>query len=146
MPFSASRFNRLLALKEITQQQLADAVHVAQSQISDCRKGICRTNELTERIAQALDCTPDFLLGWSFKEIGDDEPLFRSAVAQMAYAAFAARINLSVEKRDWCRRVLHHTKAPLTADAWAILAEQIELAVNPTPPGDLRIVRGSGAA
>ena len=142
MPFSASRFNRLMDLKGVKQQQLAGLADVAQSQVSDCKKGVCRTNELTESLAHALDCTPDFLLGWSFPGVDDDDALFRSAVSRMAYDVFAARINVSLEQKEQCGRVLAHNLSPLTADAWAILAEQIKLAIGPTNGGAaLHIVR-----
>lgn len=142
MPFSADRFNRLVKIKDIKQTELAAAADVAQSQISDCKKGICRTNELTEAIARALDCTPDFLLGWSFKGVDDDNALFRAAVASMAFDAFSTR-DFNSDQKDRCRRVLHHASAPLSADAWAILCEQIDMAIASPPGGDLQLVKGA---
>ena len=140
MPFSAPRFNRLMALKNVTQTQLADTADMAQSQVSDCKKGICRTTDLTEAIAKALDCTPDFLLGWSFPGVDDDDALFRAAVASMAFDAFAKR-DIGADQKDRCRKVLRHALAPLTADGWATLSEQIDLAIGSPPSGDLRLVR-----
>src|SRR5688572_15746078 len=131
MPFSGDRFNRLLDLKGITQQEVAAAAEIAQSQVSDCKKGICRTTELTEKLARTLDCTPDFLLGWSFAGVDDDEDAFRAAVSRMAFDAFNARIDIAVEYKDRCRRVLIHKAAPITAEGWAILAEQVKLAIGP---------------
>ena len=145
MPFSPTRFNRLLDIKQVTQQRLAAIAAVAQSQISDCTRGTCRTNELTEKLAVALDCTPDFLLGWSFPEVDDDDELFRAAVSRMALDAFEKR-DVSDDQKSRCRKVLRHRAAPVTADAWAILSEQIELAIGPTNGGTvLHVVRSGGA-
>jgi transcriptional regulator with XRE-family HTH domain len=141
MPFSAPRFNRVVALKGLTQPQLAQDAKVSQSQISESTKGVCRSNELTEKLARALNCTPDFLLGWSFHGVDDDDTLFRAAVSRMAYDVFAARIDVGADLKIRCRRVLEHPEAPITAVAWKTLSEQIEMAGSPSN-GELRIHRG----
>ena len=114
MPFSRARFNRLMDLKGITQQDLAEKAGIAQSQVSDCKKGICRTTELTEKIARALDCTPDFLLNWSFRGVDDDSDGFRvGGRPPTALDVFEARITTGVEQKERCRRVVGHLHSPV---------------------------------
>lgn len=144
MPFSGDRFNRLVEVKDIKQQDLADRAEIAQSQVSDCRKGVCRTNELTEKLAKALDCTPDFLLCWSYPGVDDDAGQFRAAVSQMSFDVFVSREKTTTKQKERCRKVLSHGSAPVTADGWVILAEQIDLAFGDPPAAPLFVVkRGS---
>src|SRR5579871_1673973 len=121
MPFSSNRFNRIVDLKGIKQLDLGKKAGIAQSQVSECKAGICRTNETTEKLARALDCTPDFLLGWSFPGCEDDDEKFRAAVSHMAYDAFATR-DFPDDQKERCRKVLNHRAAPITADGWQILS------------------------
>jgi transcriptional regulator with XRE-family HTH domain len=144
MPFHLQRFKRLRSIKSVRQMTLADLAQVAQSQISDCERGIGPTLDLLEKLATALDCTTDFLLGRTFVGVDNDDEAFREAVCRMAFDAFAERLNVPVDHKDRCRRVLQHHTAPITADAWAVLSEQIEMAIGPGN-GDLRMVRGANS-
>jgi transcriptional regulator with XRE-family HTH domain len=143
MPFDLQRFKRLRQIKNIKQQGLAGLAGVAQSQISECERGTGPTVELLERLATALDCTTDFLLSRSFVGTDSDDSSFRAAVSRMAFDVFAARLNVGIEQKERCRRVLAHSATPLTADCWAILSEQIDLAIGPTNGGTaLHVLRG----
>jgi transcriptional regulator with XRE-family HTH domain len=143
MPFDLQRFKRLRESKNIKQKALAGLAGVAQSQISECERGTGPTVELLDRLATALDCTTDFLLGRSFVGVDADDHSFLAAVSRMAFDVFAARMKVGNEQKERCRRVLAHSAAPLTADGWATLSAQIDLAIGPTNGGTaLHVLRG----
>jgi transcriptional regulator with XRE-family HTH domain len=132
VPFDPERLRRVRELKKLKQTDLAKGVGATQTRISECEKDGLPSLELLEKFANALDCTTDFLLGRVF--VGESADALGSVVSQLAFDVFAARLSTSKTQRDRCRRVLSHRAAPLTADGWAVLAEQIELAVG--PPSD----------
>ncbi len=80
-----------------------------------------------DEIATLFDCTTDFLLGRTWNGVKD----IRVAASAMSYDVF--ELTASPERRERCRRVLGHPAAPVTAAAWRDLAEQIDLAVGPSP-------------
>jgi transcriptional regulator with XRE-family HTH domain len=139
MPFNLDRLKRLREIKQLNQKSLAAAAGVTQSQISDCERGIGPGIELLEKLATALDCTTDFLLGRSYDV--DDNDQMRDAVSRMAFDVFCRRPGLSSLEMERCRRVLGHSSAPVTAHAWVILSQHIELALGPSPTGtSMRVV------
>jgi transcriptional regulator with XRE-family HTH domain len=146
VPLDFHRLGRLRKVKNnMKQADLARAAGVTQTHVSMCESGEeVPSVELLEKFAVALDCTPDFLLHWSFLGVDEDDDAFRAAVSSMAFDAFAERINVGTDQKDRCRKVLRHPIAPLTADGWAILSEQIDLAIGLPPSGDLRLVHGGG--
>ena len=144
MPFSPTRFKRLCDLKGVTQTALAARINVAQSQISECLRGIGPSVDLLEKLATGLDCTTDFLLARGSPAVDESNDLFRAVTSRMAYDVFAGRLNVTTEQRRRCSRVLGHPDAPITADAWAILAAHIDLALGPDTTG-FRVITGGGA-
>ncbi|SRR6266511_4089134 len=132
MPLEPNRLKRLRHIKGLNQRDVASAGGLTQSQVSECEKGAAATVEVLEKLANGLDCTTDFLLGRSFVGVDADEGAFKAAVSSMAYDVFAVRLTISNDQRNRCRRVLVHHAAPLTANHWAILSEQIDLALGPT--------------
>jgi transcriptional regulator with XRE-family HTH domain len=143
MPLDTSRLSRLRKLKNnMKQTDLARAAGVTQTHISECEAGKEPSVAVLEKIADALDCTTDFLLHRSFLNVDDDDDTFRAAASQMAFDVFAIRINVDADQKERCRRVLTHSAAPVTADGWAVLSEQIQLAIGPTN-GGLQVLRGA---
>ena len=144
MPLDGRRMARLRKLKgNLKQADLARAVGATQTHVSDCEGGKEPSVQLLEKIADAMDCTTDFLLHRSFVGVDDDEELFRAAVSRMAFDVFASD-KLTDEQRDRCRKVIRHRAAPLTADDWRILSEQIDLAIGQTNGGSaLHVVHGA---
>ena len=127
MPFDPDRLKSLRRLKRLTQKELADqATGITQSQICDCEKKGTHRTDIVERLADALDCTTDFLLG---RGVVVD---FHATASRMAFDVFAARLDVSEIARARCRRVLGHSRAPVTVPGWVALAEQIELAIGPS--------------
>jgi transcriptional regulator with XRE-family HTH domain len=144
VPFSPDRFQRLCDLKGVKQTMLAELTGLSQPKISDCNRGIRVTVETLELLATALDCTTDFLLGRHPASVDESDDLFRAVVSRMAFDVFDARLNVSVDHKARCRRVLGHPRAPISADAWLTLAEQIQLAIGPADGGaGLHVVHGN---
>jgi transcriptional regulator with XRE-family HTH domain len=141
VPFSPQRFQRLCELKSVKQLALAQRIGVSQSQISDCNRGIGPTIDLLERLATGLDSTTDFLLGRGSSLIDSSDDFFRTVVSRMAYDVWEAGLSVSDDERRRCNRVLGHPAAPITAHAWAILSEQIRLAIGPETK-DFKIIAG----
>jgi transcriptional regulator with XRE-family HTH domain len=125
--------NRIVALRELrhwSQRDLADAAGLPQSRISEFESGTKPTRvEHVEALATTLDCTVGFLLGLEYKRVRSDQ--IRSIATEMAYTVFCDRDATTELQRKRCRRVLGHAAAPVTADAWTALAEQIDRAVSP---------------
>src|SRR2546422_3594609 len=144
MPLDTQRLSRLRKVKGMKQGELARLAGVTQTHISECEGGKEPSVAFLEKLADSLDCTTDFLLGRSSPEADLDEEAFRAAVSGMAFDAFARRINVGSEQKDRCRKVLRHSAAPLTADAWVILSEQIDLAIGGPSNGALQLLRGGG--
>lgn len=130
---------RLKALRELkglrTQQALADIVCVPQSHICDLEKGKLRNAGVFVRVADELDCTTDFLLRRGPFKHADQPSELRDAASRMAFDVFSSNLDISQQRRELCRRVIGHRAAPLTADAWVDLSEQIEMAVGPGEGG-----------
>jgi transcriptional regulator with XRE-family HTH domain len=139
MPWNAARFVRIRKLKLVKQTELASSADVTQTRISECQAGQDPSLALLEKLADKLECTTDFLLNRTFHGADESDDSFREAVSLMAFDVFARRESTKDEQRHRCRRVLGHRSAPVTADGWATLAEQIDLAVSPT--GDDRRLR-----
>ena len=135
MPFDPQLLKRLRIAKGWTQSDLAKASGLKQPQVSECESGaVAPPVDVIEKLAQGLDCTPDFLLGWVRVTVADDDDL-KSLASQMAYEAFARRLTTTHDQKARCSKVVGHRAAPLTADLWAILAEQLDLAFGPPNGG-----------
>ncbi|SRR5258705_5857058 len=89
-----------------------------------------------------MDCEIDFLYARGrFEKIdlseGSIQP--REAASEMAFVFFVGR-EIDAGRRNRCRRVRGHKAAPITADAWCDLAEQIEIACGPSGGSHLKEV------
>ncbi len=152
MPLVPARLSGLRKLKGLKQGDLARAAEVTQTHISECESGKEPSVQLLEKLADALDCTTDFLLGRSFPAADEDDATFRNAASRMAFEVFEGRdVELALKEKhrlhcDQCQRILGHHAAPVTANRWQILAEQIDLAIGPGTNGDLRVIRGGASA
>lgn len=135
MPFEPKRLAGLRDLRHWKQTDLAKVSGLSQTRISAVESGTAPKVEQLEALANALDCTTDFLLGRSYK----DESL-RVAASEMAFGVFVERLSTPGDQRARCRRVLGHIAAPVTAEGWTHLAEQIERAMGPTGGGSLQMV------
>ena len=145
MAWDAPRFVRLRKLKGIRQTDLARFARVSQTRLSECEAGQDPSVPVLEKFADMLECTTDFLLRRSFPTADDSEELFRASASRMAFDVYDRRRNVNDDDRMRCRRVVDHFAAPITADGWAILAEQIKLAIGPMNDGSgLRLVRDAG--
>ena len=135
MPVNTQQLRQLRDLKRLNQ---GDLYGLKQSQVSDCERRGTNNSYTVEKLADALDCTTDFLLGRTLVDLPLEE-----AASLMAFDVFVNKLTTTKSQRQRCRRVLGHKSAPVTADGWSWLAEQIELAV---PPEDesrtLRAVNG----
>ena len=137
MPLDRKRLKALREIKALKQDQLSG---LTQNQVTNCERLGTDSIELLEKLATALDCTPNFLLGRGFKDVDFEVPTqVRPVASRLAFGAFAARIKTTDVQRQRCRRVRGHRAAPLTADGWATLAEQIDLAVP--PKGEAPVLR-----
>ena len=143
-PGSGLDGKRIKALRELknlgSQQAFAQRIAVPQSHISDLEKGKLRSTPVFLRVADALNCTTDFLFQRGpFASVRSAEQL-RGAAAKMAFDIFELSLGRmdSKTKDRWvnrCRRVVHHSTAPMTPENWRALAEQIDLAVGMDEPG-----------
>ena len=97
--------------------------------------------EHLEALADALDCTIDFLVGRQYPE-ATTKGQIEKAASMMAYDIFARQATRA--QRSLCRRVLKHSEPPRTVHAWRNLAEHIELAV-PRVDGAGQLYAVSGA-
>jgi len=97
-------------------------------------RGKLRNQRVFLKVADTLDCTTDFLFRRGPFAATDDSDALRNAASAMAFEVFERRINVSARDKARCRRLLGHVGAPLTADAWQILAEMITLAIDPPTP------------
>ena len=111
--------------------------------MSEFEAGQDPTLPVLEKFADMLECTTEFLLHRSFQNADDSDELFRAATSRMAFDVFDADRDVKDDHKIRCRRVVGHAAAPITAQGWGILAEQIELAIGPTNGGtSLHVVRG----
>jgi transcriptional regulator with XRE-family HTH domain len=93
------------------------------------------TPPFLERLATALECRTDYLLGRCLQHLEE-----REAVSLMALEVFEADIAISAEWKARCRRVVGHAHAPVTKDGWIALAQQVDLAVGTDGPTPIRRV------
>jgi hypothetical protein len=144
VPLDQQRLKSLRGIKGLKQSELRG---LTQFQVTECERKGTDSILLLEKFALALDCTPDFLLGRGFETFDFKNPDDVKVVAsRLAFDAFAERPNTPDHQRERCRRVVGHRSAPLTADGWIILAEQIDLAFGPTDGGaTLRSIEGGKA-
>jgi transcriptional regulator with XRE-family HTH domain len=137
VPFRPDRLENLRDAKGWSQEQLADRAGLSHSLITKTENGKnSPRSEALDKLAQALDCTTDYLLGR-----GPDYKTPAVAAAHMAFDVFIAREGVTAEQRERCHRALRHTDAPRTAQAWRSFAEMLELAVGPiSSTGSLALV------
>lgn len=136
MPFTGTRVKALRDLRGMTQKELAAEFGVRQSQVSEWEGGTEPTYAQLEKLSDLFDCTMDFLFRRRrYKNVDLGSRELREAASEMAFEVFADDIAVSVERREQCRRVLGHETAPVTSTAWRHLAEQIDLALGPSPTG-----------
>lgn len=125
MPFRGDLLRDLREVKGLSQEQLSEHAGVSQSVIAKSEKGKNSPgSEVLDRLAQALDCTIDYLHGR-----GREFENVEVAAANMAFDIVQS--SLSEEQRERCRRVLDHPDAPKTASQWRSFAEMVDLAVRP---------------
>lgn len=143
MPLDRLRLKRLREIKGLKQSELTG---LTQNQVTLCERKGTDSIVLLERFAAALDCTPDFLLGLGFETLDfekrDDVIV---AASRLAFDVLAKRPNTLDHQRERCWRVLGHPWAPLTADGWTILAEQIDRACPTNGGTTLRSIEGGKA-
>ena len=123
MPVNPQQLRKLREVKRLNQGDLSG---LKQSQVSDCERRGTKNSDTVEKLANALECTTDFLLGRTMVDLPLEE-----AASLMAFDVFVNRLTTTKSQRQRCHRVLGHKSAPVTADGWSGLAEQIELAVPP---------------
>ena len=128
---------RLKALRELkgfrNQKELASAVGVVQSHISDMENGKLRNPAVFLKVADELDSTTDFLFRRGPFKDADTPEQMREAAIQMAFDIFHNRLDVSLAQKDRCRRVLGHPDAPMTSKGWKSLAEMIDRACAEPP-------------
>ena len=134
VPFRPERLKNLRIAKGWSQEQLGDRAGLSHSLITKTENGKnSPRSDALEKLAQALDCTTDYLLGR-----GADYKTAAAAAAEMSFEV--AHSSLTDEQREKCRRVLYHSHAPKTAEAWLSFAEMLGLATGPSV-GSLALVK-----
>lgn len=139
MPFRPDRLRALRDAKKWSQGELGKQCGLSQSVIAKSEKGKNLPGSgALDKLAQALDCTTDYLLGR-----GPDYKTPAVAAAHMAFDVFATQEDVTDEQRVRCNRALQHPDAPKTAQAWRSFAEMVEVAIGPTSSGaSLSLVEG----
>jgi hypothetical protein len=138
-----ARLRALRLVKNLDQSRLPG---LTQNQVSNCEKHGTDSIRLLILLATALDCTEGFLLGKSYPNLRVDVAGdVRMAASRMAFDVFRDRHSTTEIDSQRCARVLGHPTAPITADGWAALAEQIALAVTPPEGGSFRAFDGGKA-
>lgn len=128
MPFRPDRLKHLREVKGLSQEQLGDLAGLSHSAIAKNENGKTSPGSgVLEKLAQALDCTTDYLFGRGEYE----HTVVELAASHMALDVFAAQDNLPEHVRQQCQRVLRHRDAPRTAQAWRSFTELIQLASAP---------------
>ena len=142
MPFDRSRLKALREIKGLNQDQLPG---LSQNQVYRCEKYGTDSIKLLEKLVDALDCPEGFLLGRTYPDLDlANQKEMRRVASRMAYDVFADQRETVAHQRQRCYSVIGHGAAPLSADAWMALAEQIDLAVPPESDGQrLRVVNGN---
>jgi transcriptional regulator with XRE-family HTH domain len=135
VPFRPDRLKNLRDAKGWSQEYLGDRAGLSHSLITKTENGKnSPRSEALDKLAQALDCTTDYLLGR-----GPDHKTPALAASQMALEV--GRSSLTDEQYERCCRVSRHPDAPKTAKAWVSFAEMCELAVGPST-ASLALVKG----
>jgi transcriptional regulator with XRE-family HTH domain len=80
-------------------------------------------SKVLDKLAQTLECTIDYLHGR-----GSDYDSAGAAASRMAFDI--AQQFLTDEQLEGCQRVLPHSSAPKTAEAWRSFAEMLTLAAG----------------
>jgi transcriptional regulator with XRE-family HTH domain len=126
VPFRPDRLRDLRSIKGWSQVQLADRARLSHALIAKTENGknSPRSDALAQ-LAQALDCTTDYLLG-----LGSDYGGAAAAASQMSLDIFIAQRVMSHERLESCRRVLQHQGAPKTVDDWRSFAEMLDIATG----------------
>ena len=130
MPFRPDVLRDLREVKGWSQQDLAREAGLSQSVIAKSENGKNTPgSEVLEKLAQALDCTIDYLHGR-----GDESENVAFAAAQMAFEV--AQQTLTPRQRERCQRIVGRPDAPKTARAWISFAQMVEIALgeHPTTP------------
>jgi transcriptional regulator with XRE-family HTH domain len=136
MPFQSDRLRTLREAKGWSQQELAKRAKMSQSAIAKSESGNnLPGSEILDKLAQTLECTIDYLHGR-----GRDYESPEAAASHMAFEV--AQKFLSDEQLDGCRRVLSHSSAPRTAEAWRSFAEMFALAAGSKSVGPLALLQG----
>jgi transcriptional regulator with XRE-family HTH domain len=136
MPFRPDLLGAIREAKGFSQQQLSALAGLSQSIVAKTESGKNSPgSEVLGKLAEALDCTADFLLGR-----GPEYETPRVAAAHMAFEV--ARSSLTDEQSEKCRRVLRHPEAPKTAKGWLAFAEMLVLAIEPQAAALALVKRG----
>jgi transcriptional regulator with XRE-family HTH domain len=126
MPFRPHRLKELREAKGWSQEELCKRAGLSQSVIAKSERGRNSPgSDVLDKLAEALDCTIDYLLGR-----GPDYENVARAAARMAFDVFAFRMPLAKEHEERCRRALQHVDAPRTAKGWRSFAEMLNLAAG----------------
>jgi transcriptional regulator with XRE-family HTH domain len=129
----------LRKVKRLQQDELAGVAHAAVRQYEGGHKK--PGPEVVEHIADALDCTMDYLYGRGKTFGGDTDAAYRRAATEMSFDLFSNDRSVTEEQVARCRRVLSHPDAPTTVRGWKAFAEMMTLAIGP-PPTRFDVVTG----
>jgi len=139
MPFLPGRLKALRDAKNWSQEDVSRESGLAQSAIAKYEQGKTspRSNAL-DKLAQALNCTTDYLLGR-----GPDYKTHAFAAASMALDSLISLGALADKQREMCSSVVQHPDAPRTAKAWRSFLEMMEMAKPAGSPSSmLTLVEG----
>lgn len=129
MPFQHDRLRGLRNAKGLSQPQLAAQAGLSQSVIAKTEAGNNTPGaDVLEKLAQALECTTDYLLG---RGASYGNPA--AAAAHMSLDMFCASQGLADEEHEACLRVLAHHGAPKSSEAWRSFREMLTMATEPNP-------------
>jgi transcriptional regulator with XRE-family HTH domain len=135
MAFNSDRMKALREIKGFSQEELATRAGLSQSVVNKVEKVTASPKgDVLEKIANALDCTMDYLYGR-----GPDYHDDRAAAAKMAFDVFASDKSTKDQDRERCHRASRHQDAPKTSELWRSFAEMVEMAVG-TPPTSANLV------
>ena len=127
MPFRPDCLKALRDAKGWSQEQLGKRAGLSHSAIAKNENGKTSPgSDALDKLAQALDCTMDYLHGR-----GHEYESPTVAAAHMAFDAFITQGDVTDEQRARCSRALRHPDAPKTAQGWRSFAEMLNLAMGP---------------
>jgi len=131
MPFRPDYLRELREAKGWSQEELSERSDVSQSVIAKSERGQSSPRaDALDKLAEALDCTVDYLVGR-----GPNYENAGLAAAQMAFDVFILKNPITGLQQERCHRALQHVNSPRTADAWRSFAEMLELAIGPPQIG-----------